>query len=60
MIAIDAPVGETSVECMSGCKLMGARDLGNPNASQMRVYTFGCSGGSVQRCEAQVAGWLVQ
>ncbi len=60
MIAIDAPIGETGIKCVSGCKLMGARDLGNPNASQMRVYTYGCSGGNVQRCEAQVAGWLVQ
>jgi len=60
MIAIDAPVGETHVECVSGCRLIGARDVGNPNASQMRVYTYGCSGGNVQRCEAKVAGWLVR
>jgi hypothetical protein len=58
VIAIDAPVGETRVECMSGCTLMGARDLGNPNATQMKVYDYGCSG--AQRCEAKVAGWLVQ
>ncbi len=60
MIAIDAPVGDTRVECTSGCTLMGAKDLGNPNAMQMRVYTYGCSGRSVQRCGTQVAGWRVQ
>ena len=60
MIVIDAPVGETNVECMSGCRLMGARDLGNPNASRMRVYSYGCSGANVKRCEANVAGWLIQ
>lgn len=60
MIAIDAPVGETHVECMAGCKLMGARDLGNPNAGRMRVYSYGCSGRNVQRCATEVAGWLVR
>ena len=60
LIAIDAPVGETRVECVSGCDLMGARDLPNPRAGRMTVYAYGCSGGSVQRCVAQVAGWRVQ
>jgi len=55
MIAIDAPVGQTHVECLSGCKLVGARDLPNPRAGLMRVYSYGCSGGNVQRCGAQVA-----
>jgi hypothetical protein len=60
MIAIDAPVGQTRVECLSGCRLMGARDLPNANAHQMKVYSYGCSGRGVQRCGAQVAGWRVQ
>ena len=60
MLAIDAPAGQTRVECVSGCRLMGSRDLGNPNAGQMRVYTYGCSGGAVERCTAQAAGWLVR
>ena len=57
MIAIDAPAGETRVECLSGCKLVGARDLPNPRAGFMKVYSYSCSGVSVQRCEAKVAGW---
>lgn len=60
MLAIDAPVGETRVECVSGCKLMGARDLGNPNAGRLKVYRYGCRGRNVQRCGAQIAGWLVR
>ena len=60
MIMIDAPVGETRVECLSGCELMGARDLGNPNAGRLTVYTYGCRGRKVQRCGARVAGWLVR
>jgi hypothetical protein len=60
MMAIDAPVGETRVECVSGCELMGARDLGNPNAGRLTVYVYGCSGRHVQRCGAKIAGWLVR
>ena len=60
MLAIDAPVGETRVECVSGCELMGARDLGNPNAGRLTVYGYGCSGRNVQRCRARIAGWLVR
>ena len=60
MIAIDAPVGETRVECVSGCELMGATDLGNPNADRLKVYVYGCSGRNVRRCTAKVAGWLVR
>lgn len=60
MIAINAPVGQTRVECLSGCELMGARDRGNPKAGRLTVYTYGCSGRNVQRCGAQIAGWLVR
>ena len=60
MIAISAPVGETRVECVSGCELMGARDLGNPHAGRLKVYTYRCSGPSVQRCGAKIAGWLTR
>jgi hypothetical protein len=60
MIAIDAPVGQTRVECISGCRLMGARDLPNRTAGTMKVYSYRCSGRNVQRCGAQVAGWRVQ
>ena len=60
MIAIDAPAGETRVECISGCSLMGARDLPNARASRMKVYSYGCSGRDAQRCGARVAGWRSQ
>ena len=60
MIAIDAPAGQTRVECLSGCRLMGARDLPNNSATTMKVYAYQCSGPSVRRCGAQVAGWRVQ
>jgi hypothetical protein len=61
MLQIDAPAGNTSVECVSGCELIGARDLGNPRAGRMKIYEYGCSGPAVQqRCTARAAGWLLK
>ena len=60
MLAIDAPVGETRIECVSGCRLIGARDLANPNADQMKAYSYSCEGVNVQRCSARTGGWLVR
>jgi len=60
MIAIDAPAGRTRIECLSGCNLMGARDLPSVGAVPMKAYWHECSGASVQRCKAQVAGWRVE
>jgi hypothetical protein len=59
MIAIDAPAGRTRIECLSGCSLLGARDLPNAGAIRIKAYWYECSGGGVQRCGAQVAGWRV-
>ena len=57
LLAIDAPVGETRIECLSGCELMGARDLGNPNAGRMTEYVYACSGQGIMRFTARAAGW---
>lgn len=37
MIKIEAPAGNTSVECDSGCELMGARDLKYPRLTSKRI-----------------------
>lgn len=60
VLKIDAPAGETRIECVSGCEFIGARDLGNPNAGRMKSYTYGCRGEGVQRCPGKVAGWVVE
>lgn len=60
MIAIDAPAGETRIQCISGCELVGARDLENPNAGRANTYRYVCSGPAESRCKARVAGWLVK
>jgi hypothetical protein len=60
MIAIDAPAGNTRIQCVSGCELVGARDMENPNAGRMKTYQYSCGGSSESRCAARVAGWLVK
>ena len=60
MIAIDAPAGNTRIQCISGCELLGARDLENPNAGRMKTYGYACGGSSASRCTARVAGWLTK
>jgi hypothetical protein len=58
MISIDAPVGETRIECVSGCQLIGARDVGVPSAGRMKSYTFSCT--DPHRCKGAAGGWLVK
>jgi hypothetical protein len=60
MLLIDAPAGETRIECVSGCRLIGARDLENPNADQMKAYSYFCEGINVKRCSARAGGWVVR
>lgn len=57
VLEISAPMGETQVSCISGCSLIGMRDIEIPNAGKMKNYVFSCSGGADQPCQAQVAGW---
>jgi hypothetical protein len=54
-LEIDAPGGHTSVTCVQGCKLQGARDKDNPEAGTMKTYVFECGG---ERCSARANGWL--
>lgn len=60
LLKIDAPAGQTTVECVSGCSFIGAMDLDNPNAGRMAVYEYGCQGDNIERCSAKVAGWIVR
>jgi hypothetical protein len=58
MLSIDAPVGETRIECLSGCQLIGARDVGVPSAGRMRTYTFSCT--DPHRCKGAAGGWMIR
>lgn len=58
MLSIDAPAGETRIDCVSGCQLIGARDVGVPSAAPMKSYTFACT--DPHRCKGAAGGWMVK
>src|SRR5688572_17842498 len=55
-IVVNAPAGETTVECKRGCSLAWVERGVNPNSTPMSTFKFSCSG---ERCSsARVGGWL--
>lgn len=58
-VRIDAVAGTTNVECVRGCRLIGARDVLNPEAAQARTWGFSCTS-SAGRCRGSVVGFLQQ
>jgi hypothetical protein len=56
-LAIDAPIGRTTVTCVRGCTLQGGRDEGGPGTPTPN-YWYECRGAALQRCGATVNGWL--
>jgi hypothetical protein len=42
-VRIEAVAGPTNVECVRGCKLIGSRDVTNPEAAPSRTWGFECT-----------------
>ncbi|MPY90791.1 MAG: hypothetical protein GEU99_23125 [Luteitalea sp.] len=58
-LIINAPAGQTSVECLRGCELMWVERGVNPNDTPRPTFSFGCRGASVERCSsAKIGGWI--
>jgi hypothetical protein len=55
-VRVQAPTGKTTVECVRGCKVIGARDVENPNATWVTTYWFTC--GAPEGCEGRVVGFV--
>ena len=55
---VNAPVGETTIQCVRGCELSWVERGLSPNAQAMPTFTFNCNAPS-GRCSSQrVGGWL--
>jgi hypothetical protein len=55
-LIVDAPGGETTIQCAKGCTLAWVERGVNPSAIRMRTFKYGCTG---SRCSsARVGGWL--
>jgi hypothetical protein len=58
-IIVNAPAGETTIECVRGCNLAWVERGVNPNATPKQTFTFACGGAGVPRCSsARVGGWV--
>ena len=56
---VDAPEGETTVECIKGCELSWVNRGLNPNAKTGPTFTYKCSGAG--RCRSgRIGGWLTR
>jgi hypothetical protein len=59
-LVVDAPPGETNVECRRGCHMAWLERGINPAATPQRIFTFKC-GGSAGRCSSyRIGGWLTK
>jgi hypothetical protein len=55
-LVVDAPVGETTIECRRGCELAWV-ERGVTAAPQAK-FTFKCGGPNQERCSSyRVGGW---
>ena len=58
-LVVNAPVGETTIECVKGCELVWVARGVNPNDTPKPTFTFKC--GNMQRCSSgRVGGWLTR
>ena len=57
-IVVNAPSGQTTIECVRGCELSWVERGLNPNSATMRTFTFECNGSPGGRCSShRVGGW---
>ncbi len=60
-LLINAPEGETSIECVRGCELMWVERGPNPNSAPQPRFSFACRGAVAQRCSSgRIGGWSKQ
>lgn len=58
-LIVNAPAGQTTVECVRGCELVWVERGINPEAKRMPTFKYGCSGPGQERCSsARIGGWI--
>lgn len=56
-LLVNAPTGETRVECLRGCELSWVERGVNPNSSAQPTFSFRC--GAANGCSsARIGGWV--
>jgi hypothetical protein len=55
-LRVDAPGGQTKIQCIRGCKLAWVERGVNPNSAPIPTFEYGCS---APRCQSgTVGGWV--
>ncbi len=55
-LIVNAPGGDTSIQCVSGCTLKWTERGINPDDSGQQMFTYGCR---APRCSSgRVGGWI--
>jgi len=58
-LVVDAPAGETTVECLRGCELAWVERGLNPATKPQASFEFKCGGPIQQRCSSfRIGGWI--
>jgi hypothetical protein len=56
-LIVNAPAGETSIECVRGCRLKWI-ERGSTAAIPQSSFTFACSGTAARCSSARIGGWV--
>ena len=57
-LVVRGPVGETTIECVRGCRLMWVARGVNQNDSPQPSFSFACRGAGLAGCSSgRVGGW---
>lgn len=57
-IVVDAPAGETTIQCVRGCALSWVERGVNPDAQANGTFTFKCNSPSGRCSSLKVGGWV--
>lgn len=57
-IVVDAPAGETTIQCVRGCELSWVERGVSPNAQSKATFTFRCNAPGGRCSSHKVGGWL--
>jgi hypothetical protein len=55
---VDAPSGETTVECVRGCELLWVERGPAPTAGHSKKFVYSC--GAIRCGSGKVGGWIVR
>jgi hypothetical protein len=56
---VEAPAGETTVQCIRGCELLWVENGISPRAGRDKKFVYSC-GGALRCGSGRVGGWITR